>query len=202
MSTNDLIPFDIVALAFGAIFRDLSFTNLIVPAFIVLLSIILTVGFFRMIRKNDNRFRIRISLLLLAAVIAADIVIAVLWRTVNSDILGAFYILLFLVNNLWWPVAIVLPAGVRYPEILEKNRWKIVVLALVITAELRYGFDSLFYFSPGAGLYPYVNLYGWILESCVMIPVTIGFSFFSYWIIHEIMQRVPLVRRLLDAGDS
>jgi hypothetical protein len=106
----------------------------------------------------------------------------------------------YIINNfIFWAGAIILPTYFIYPEIREQNLRRVVALCFFLAGILRYGCEYLISFAPASGLSYVFHEYGYVYAgyNLVMIPVTIGFAFVSYWIIHELMQREPFIRRWL-----
>jgi hypothetical protein len=122
------------------------------------------------------------------------------WPLLNSDFGPLFFIVLIVLNNLWWTVALILPAYVKYPEILGEKLWKIPVSAFLLTVVFRYSLDYLVSLTPLAGFSYFSHTIGdiYLLQMVVIIPVTTGIAFLSYWMIMGIIKHFPKVRRCLS----
>jgi len=197
---GDAFPFDLVGWAFGEFLYKISLQDLILPTIIIALLLFFAAIFFLISRRvSNNRHRIGISLALFSCVIAYNTFITIQWDLLNSEFGAFFFIVLILLNNLWWAAAIVLPTCILYPEILDKNLWRITTIAFILTIIFRYSLDFLVLLLPLSSFSGNSHTFGridlpWI---CIMIPVTTGLAFVSYWIIQQILQRMPLVLRLL-----
>jgi hypothetical protein len=174
---------------------------------LIFIPIFLTVWFFSKL-SIINSWRnqvIIVSGLLMAVGFINGISLLDFWGFQTTRSGSLFYISWLLINNLvFWMGAIILPTYFVYPEIRERNLRRVVALCFFLTAILRYGGEYLISFTPASGLSYVFHEAGVIYAgyNLAMIPVTIGFAFVSYWIIHELMQRVPRVKRLLGTVGS
>ena len=182
--------------------------NLIVPLIVIALLIWPTLWLFSTLQRiRSQRNQVIIVFGLLAIVVLLNVFLIQLKSLLQFEPLAIlFYLFLWYgINNfIFWAGAIILPTYYVYPEIRRRNLRRVVAVCFFLTGIFRYGSEYLISFTPVSGLY-YALQKLWpafAAYNLVMIPVTIGFAFFSYWLIHGILQRVPLVRRLLDAGDS
>lgn len=178
------------------------FEYLIMPLIVIALLIWPTLWLFSKLQRLKSQ---RNQLVIVFGLLA----IVVLWNLSTLmpswyDLLNQFApftvyaVLLYGVNNfIFWTGVIILPTYFIYPEIREQNLRRVVTVCFILTGILRYGSEYLISFTPASGLYsaiyqPWHIFAGYYL---VMLPVTVGFAFVSYWIIHEVMQRVPPVGR-------
>lgn len=178
--------------------------NLFLPLIVIALLIWPTLWLFsRLHRINSQRNQVIIVFGLLAIVVVWNAFLTQLGSLPQLKPLEAilYLILLYGISNfIFWAGAIILPTYFVYPEIRERNLRRVVTVCFVLTGILRYGSEYLISFTPVSGLYyaihqPWHAFAGYNL---VMLPVTIGFAFVSYWLIHELMQRVPMLGRCLS----
>jgi hypothetical protein len=202
--SDGLLPtFDIIGLAFttlGHFDSSNSIISNIIALIIIALPIWLTLWLFSTLQRiNDRHKQLFIIYGLLAIVMLCNALYTQLWHWIDA---GLFLISWLLINNFFlWIGAIILPTYFIYPEIREQNLRKVVAVCFILTGILRYGSEYLLSLTPASGL-SYVSLEaGGIYPgyNLAMIPVTVGFAFVSYWIIHTLMQTVPSLGQWLSA---
>lgn len=200
VGTGDLPGFDLIGWAFANLGHADSISSII----ILLISIFFTLLVFSILQEIKTRW-IRassLSIFLICVVIYNIFYLFNIGSLQEILYLAPLTISWLIVNNLFlWIGSIILPTYFLFPEVREQNLWKVVVLCFVLTGIFRYGCEYLLSFTPASAL-SYVSLEAGRIYAgynLLMIPVTIGFAIVSYWLIHEVMQRMPFVRRILGA---
>lgn len=200
--------FDFVGWAFTSLskfdFLNQPLDNLIVPLIIIALSIYLTLWLFSTLHRiKEWRNQIIIVIALMTIVLLSNLVYLLDFGGFRHNFPEpAIIISWYIINNfIFWAGAIILPTFFIYPEIREQNLRRIVALCFFLTGIFRYGSEYLISFTPASGLSYVFHEYGYVYAeyNLVMVPVTVGFAFLSYWILHELMLRVPFIRRWLHA---
>jgi hypothetical protein len=200
VGTGDFPGFDLIGLAFTTIGHE----NLILSIIILVISIFSVLLFFSIlqdIKKRNIRAGI-VSILLICVIFYNLFYLFNIGHLQEILYLAPLVVLWLIINNFFlWIGSIILPTCFLFPEVREQNLWKVVALCFFLTGIFRYGCEYLLSFTPASAL-SYVSLEAGRIYAgynLIMIPVTVGFAFVSYWLIHEIMQRVPFVRRILGA---
>jgi hypothetical protein len=205
ISSGDSPAFDFIGWAFTNIvnFNSLDITGFAILC-IFIVSFCLILVFFSALRSiGDEHKRLVIVSFILALVMLSNGVFLLNYVGIRNliDIPVIFIAVLIANNFVLWMGAIVLPTCFLYPRIQKQNLWKIVGICFFVTGFLRYGSISLIIHNavPDFSSIIYSEAVIFAGYNLLMIPVTIGFAITSYWLIHEIMQRVPFVRRILGA---
>jgi hypothetical protein len=162
----------------------------------------LTKAIFLRVQKIPSRTN---QICLLLCLFFGMIFLDILGITNMPAILIPPYDLLQLVcNHIWWIAAVILPTYVICPDIREKRLWKIVVVCFMVTVAFRtllgyfcvqiLGFHDIH--DQVSGLF-HIPVYTEALLDVGNISLTFCLACAGYWMIGQLIQRVPRVKRWL-----